>query len=187
MFNSREYVIDDLTKAILDGLISDELYFQAKQKAETIKAEKEQQRQRTAEEYKKRQIEKMRFENRYPKAWQYKHVYLDELTACCNESPLTDMQTFANEMQAGKHKGEFFKGSFFDALSYLTARINDRINDNPLHDEKVSIAKAKDDLAKRKTTLEIKAEQVQKVHDKAKDLLKELHPDPTQKTKAYTA
>jgi len=187
MYDSTKYISNDLVRAIFEGSLTDETYYKAKEEAQQLKAQKEAQQKQAAEEHRQIQLEKQKFENRFPKTWQFKHVYMSDLTACCDESPLADMQKYLNEMMTGQHRAEFFKNSFFDALNFLNAKINERVNASTTNEhKKIELAKIKDNINRDTAELKATALKVQALHAETKELFKEIHPDPTQKTKSYT-
>jgi hypothetical protein len=176
-------------KAMMEeGSFNDTIYAQLKKEIAEEKVQREQQKQKANEENRLYQIEKQKPENRYPKVWNFKHVYPQELSDYCQSYPIEELEAYAKELQQGKHRSEFKKESADNALTFLTARINERINAaNPTLEKgrsiKTVIAEERIKLDADKTDLKA---QTDKVESLKKELQKIVNPDSTQSQKAYT-
>jgi hypothetical protein len=155
--------------------------------AELHRQQETKRRQEAKEKHDAEQLEKQKFTNRFPNDWKFKHAgkaYADSLIECMTKSPLADMQAFADEMIAGKRRGEFKDPDV--ALNFLLIQINQRINAaNPNYTAKELLAKAQDVLKTGKAQLDADAKTIRTTHEETKAMLKQLKPND-KAAKPYT-
>jgi hypothetical protein len=195
MFNSREYALNDLMQALLDGVITDDLFIEAKQKVQAIKSEKERQRQKTAEEQRLKEIENNKPENAIPRLSRYEHVpenareYREYIDTC----DLALLEVFRDEMVNGKYKAEFRDEAHFQrVLTFLTLKINQRkAGEDPIQERNRLLREAKVEReALKKQTDEITRKLKTTANDleQAKNTVKNaVKTDLSDNAKAYTA
>jgi hypothetical protein len=194
MFNSREYLLDDLTQAIFNGVITDELYFEAKQKANTLKAVKDKQRQQSAETQRLKQLEALKPCNAIPRLSRFEHVtenareYHEYVDTC----DLALLEVYRDEMVNGQHKPEFRNDAHFQrVLTFLTLKIQQRkASLDPIQERNKLLREAKverSELKKQTEGIERKLRETTLQLDNAKNAVKnDLKPtDESEKVKQY--
>jgi hypothetical protein len=174
VFNSREYLIDDLTKAILDGLINDEIYVTAKQRADNIKATKEAQRKQATEKQRLKQLEALKPENAIPRLSKFEHVAENarEYHAYIEICDITLLEVYRDELIAGKHKAEFRNDAHRQrVLTFLTLKINQRkAGENPIMEKNRLLREAKVEREELKKTQQEITRKLQETAEAAQKL-----------------
>lgn len=166
---------DTLLQWYLEGKNIQQLCKIAEQKGKAIQAEKAKQDAEAAERSRLKRIEDMRPENKYPKVWRYKHVYRDELNEYLSTYSIDELEAYAVELMAGKHREQFSDPDV--ALNYLLTQISMRKNAHPAQE----VLKVTREMRKA-----IEGEQKQ-MKAAINALQNTINPNSTQKMKAYTA
>lgn len=174
MFNSREYVLRDLTQAILSNIVDRALFNKAEIEAEKIRATKEAQRKQATEEQRLKNIENNKPENAIPRLSRFEHVaenakdYHTYVDTC----DLALLEVYRDELIAGKYKAEFRNDAHRQrVLTFLTLKIQQRkAGEDPVMEknrllreakvERMQIKKTQADIQKK---LEATAEAAQQL------------------------
>lgn len=187
LFRSPEYIINDLTQAILDGAVNDKVYCQAKEKAEAIIAQKAKDRAEALEQRRLKLIEDRKPCNAIPYFERNKGgaPNMLEYREYLKTYDLEALETYLNELVNGEHKGEVMNiPEVIQTLSmYITARINAA---NPNFQAKEAITRAKDEIKTAKNEMDVKEKKVLEIHENTKKLAAKIDANSPVRAKAYT-
>jgi hypothetical protein len=124
VINEKLNVIRELLD---DGTLTDAVYAKLKQESDAKKAEKEYRIKQGKEQHRIQQEILNKPENNYPKLWNLRRVYPDELANYCMTYNLDALEAYAKGLAVGGCQSDVFKdGSGFAAFGYLNGKIQER-------------------------------------------------------------